>query len=172
MALTRKDLYRISGIISIILSIILFIVCICELLKYGYFGLSNTGKGMVVGVGENKIIGYTCLAFGVFNLIAGTLMLIAVKYYKKKRYKSLIFASSFFTLLGGVFANLNAIALYLAFSTDDKRRVVLKMQNQVQNENVEKLQLKIKLLRNILDKGEISNEEFLSLFFDLLNGKD
>ena len=46
------------------------------------------------------------------------------------------------------------------------------MQNQVQNENVEKLQLKIKLLRNMRDKGEISNEEFRALLFDLLNGKD
>lgn len=169
MALTRKGLFKMSGICSIILSIVLFIVSIVELLKTGYFGQTQTGSGMVVGVGENKIIGYTCLGFGAAALFGGALLLIGLNFYNKPAFKTILIISSIFILASGALLNLNALALYLGFSSDDEQGFVFKKrETENASDRAIKLQRQIRVLRSMRDEGEISDEEFRLLLDDLI----
>ncbi len=175
MALTRKGLFKASAILSILLSIVLFAVSTVELLKTGYFGSTQTGSGIVVGVGENKIIGYVCLAFGLSAFLGGFLLFISLIFYKSKSFKKLLIFASFFTIVGGAVLNLNALMLYLAISSnDDKGFTFEKSKNKIEEKKQavvsgEKLREQIVLLRKLRDEGEITDEEFRYMLSELIN---
>ena len=177
MALTRKGLFKTSAFLSIILSAILFIVSVVELLKKGYFGSTQTGSGMVVGVGENKIIGYACLAFGCSSFLGGVLLFISLLFYNSKAFKGLLTISSVFTIIGGAVLNLNALMLYLAIASNDEKSIVFKRaKNNVETKKQsavsgEKLREQIVLLRKLRDEGEITDEEFRYMLSELINRK-
>lgn len=178
LPLTRKGLFKTSAILSIILSAILFAVSIVELLKQGYFGRTQTGSGMVVGVGENIIIGYFCLAFGGSAFLGGCLLLISLLFYKSKSFKGLLIVSSFFIILSGAVLNLNALILYLAIASNDEKGFnfeKLKNKSSVKNKatiNGEKLREQIVLLRKMRDDGEITDEEFRFMLSELIDPKN
>lgn len=178
LPLTRKGLFKTSAILSIILSAILFAVSIVELLKQGYFGRTQTGSGMVVGVGENIIIGYFCLAFGGSAFLGGCLLLISLLFYKSKSFKGLLIVSSFFIILSGAVLNLNALILYLAIASNDKKGFSfekLKNKSSIKNKatiNGEKLREQIVILRKMRDNGEITDEEFRFMLSELIDPKN
>ena len=178
LPLTRKGLFKTSAILSIILSAILFAVSIVELLKQGYFGRTQTGSGMVVGVGENIIIGYFCLAFGGSAFLGGCLLLISLLFYKSKSFKGLLTVSSFFIILSAAVLNLNALILYLAIASNDEKGFnfeKLKNKSSVKNKatiNGEKLREQIVLLRKMRDDGEITDEEFRFMLSELIDPKN
>lgn len=178
LPLTRKGLFKTSAILSIILSAILFAVSIVELLKQGYFGRTQTGSGMVVGVGENIIIGYFCLAFGGSAFLGGCLLLISLLFYKSKSFKGLLIVSSFFIILSAAVLNLNALILYLAIASNDEKGFnfeKLKNKSSVKNKatiNGEKLREQIVLLRKMRDDGEITDEEFRFMLSELIDPKN
>ncbi len=173
--MTKKGLYKTSAYFSIIISIILAVVTTYELLKKGYFGQSLTGHGMITGVGENKIVGYTCLGFSVINFIAGTLMFVTIKHFHKSHYKRLLIASSFFTILGAVCLNINAIALYLAYGTEEElANKLLKpfhAEQKPANQDAKQLKQSLIILRKMRENGEITDEEFKKVLYDLIKGE-
>lgn len=176
MGLTKKGYFTASGILSIILSVTLAFVTIVELLKKGYFGETPTGHGYVTGVGENIIIGYTCLSFSIANFIGGVLMLVATRLYTTKHQKNLVIASSVFTILGACALNLNAVALYLAYGTDDyveirQAKSAVKTGKKKQQTQPENLRTSIQALRKMRDNGEITDDEFRYFLFDLIEHK-
>lgn len=178
LPLTRKGLFKTSAILSIILSAILFAVSIVELLKQGYFGRTQTGSGMVVGVGENIIIGYFCLAFGGSAFLGGCLLLISLLFYKSKSFKGLLIVSSFFIILSGAVLNLNALILYLAIASNDEKGFSFekfKNKSSIKNKatiNGEKLREQIVVLRKMRDNGEITDEEFRYMLSELIDRKN
>ena len=178
LPLTRKGLFKTSAILSIILSAILFAVSIVELLKQGYFGRTQTGSGMVVGVGENIIIGYFCLAFGGSAFLGGCLLLISLLFYKSKSFKGLLIISSFFIILSGAVLNLNALILYLAIASNDEKGFSFekfKNKSSIKNKatiNGEKLREQIVILRKMRDNGEITDEEFRFMLSELIDPKN
>lgn len=178
LPLTRKGLFKTSAILSIILSAILFAVSIVELLKQGYFGRTQTGSGMVVGVGENIIIGYFCLAFGGSAFLGGCLLLISLLFYQSKSFKGLLIVSSFFIILSGAVLNLNALILYLAIASNDEKGFSFekfKNKSSIKNKatiNGEKLREQIVILRKMRDNGEITDEEFRFMLSELIDPKN
>lgn len=178
LPLTRKGLFKTSAILSIILSAILFAVSIVELLKQGYFGRTQTGSGMVIGVGENIIIGYSCLAFGSSAFLGGCLLLISLLLYKSKSFKGLLIVSSFFIILSGAVLNLNALILYLAIASNDEKGFTFeKFKSKSLNKNKvvvsgEKLREQIVVLRKMRDNGEITDEEFRFMLSELIDPKN
>ena len=187
----KRTLIKISGILAIIeavglfLSSIMFILgssFMIELLKSLQEGatesgwdVSGTAAPTDIGVGIIIAIGIILLLFAVFALTGGILLLQSVSVPEKFTAKRKRFITgSVFTIIATGVVSIAAILLYVAFALKDEApaqtapaaQTVVDVKPESSNQAPIKGQMEA--LREMRDKGEITEEEFKQMMLDLI----
>ncbi len=199
----KKTLIKISGILANLESVELFISSIMfilgssfmvELLKAFQEGFEENGIGTTidadptgVGVAIIIVIGVVLLAFAVFALTGGILLLQSVSDPNKFAAKRKRFITgSVFTIITTTPVSIASILLYVAFGLKDpvaapaapapaqaesEQNVVDVKPEEPQaqtNSNSGQIKTQMEILREMKERGEISNDEFKQMMLDLI----
>ena len=143
---TKQTLIRVSAIISIIEGASTFLYSLVSLSAF-------SGVGYV-------LLGVFSLLLGVCGVAGGALLL------SNKGDRRSYIAGCTLVIIGAGGLSICAILLYIAFSIQDKPYVVVQPEPQPQNDA--KIKEKMELLRQMRANGEITEEEFKQMMFELI----
>lgn len=178
---TKNNLIKASAIFAIISGISSILSGVIELCDLGYVGETLTGYGMFDGEMLRAaviIISVFEILLGACSLIGGVLLLRMTKAKNSRRtYK----AGCTLVILGGLGIGFQSILLYIAFATNSQIGAA-EHQNDYVNNNTSSytthtsndngiVERQIQLLRQMRDRGEINDEEFKKMMFDLIKNQ-
>ncbi len=172
MGSTKQTLRKISAILSIIDSVGMFIAGIFLLSSFGYFGMSSTGTGQVINsynLSKTAIIlmGVMLLILAICSLTGGILLI-------KNKNRTQYAWGATLTIIGSGFVSLAAILLYISMALVDREYYYVQeppLTSERKSEEKmddERLKRQIEVLRQMRLRGEITNDEFKEMMFELI----
>lgn len=186
---TKQILIKISGILSILEAVGLIIATIVTAFGFGYIGVINDGLNQIdpgngawepavnLTAGVLVFIVIIEVIFATLALVGGILLLKSVSdpnMFKNK--KGLYTGGAICTIIASGAIGLSAILLYISFALRDEPEVyaqpntidVQPGQSQKSNMSDEQIKSQMDVLREMKERGEISNEEFKEMMFELI----
>lgn len=173
---SKKGLILASGIIALVECFFMFILGLVFCLNASVIVDSLRFEVTAdIAVLTNMIIamGIVMFLLAIVNLVGGILLLCSVSSDKIEQRKGMFITGAVFTIIGSGAVGVSAILLYIAFalSDDPKPEVVpapsVQPQPKVEDGN-EKIKNKLEILREMKQKGEITEQEFHDMVLDLL----
>lgn len=183
---TKSNLVKASAILAIISGISSLLSFIFEICDFGYVGETLTGSGYFDGQTTRAIV----IAILVFDLVLGLCSLAGGVMLLKWRKQNSMSSSTLYkvgcglVIAGGLGLGLQSILLYIAFASNGQR-FDPEFHEDTLNENGEhatyvqtssrhesdSIERQIKLLREMKERGEISDDEFKQMMFDLIRNQ-
>ncbi len=183
---TKRVLIKISAILSIInavaylISAIVSFSSINEIAAATQAGVGYVESSIDITATVLVVAGVVMLIFAILSMIGGIFLL------KCNSQNKLYIPGAVLTIIGAGGLSLSAILLYVSFAIKDDPGVMVTPSQQqnlteqnlseekpISNEEKQKakdakLKSQMEILRNMKDKGEITQEEFKQLMFELL----
>lgn len=181
---TKRALIRASAIFAIISGVSSLLGFIIELCDFGYIGSTSTGSGYLDGQTIQMIyIAVLVLEFalGICSLAGGVLLLKFCAGNTKNpvaRYK----AGCALVIIGGLGLGLQSILLYIAFATSGQRFEPEFNEEKLHDDSYSQygdgagresksMESQLKILRDMKARGEITDEEFKKVMFDIIRNQ-
>lgn len=185
---TKSNLVKASAIFAIISGVSSLLSFILELCDFGYVGETLTGSGYFDG----QTVRTLAIVILVFELIMGMCSLAGGVMLLKSRRQNSPASSKYYkvgcglVIAGGLGLGLQSILLYIAFASNGQRfeaefhedelndnvsqndRTYVQTSSRQASDSVER---QIKLLREMKERGEITDDEFKQMMFDIIRNQ-
>ena len=185
MSSTKKTLIKASAIFSIISGVIVLLSVIVMISNFSYLGNLVTGYGNVsssTAYALNIVLISFETILAICSITGGSLLLkfISPKNQKSPKLASFYKAGCVLVIIGAMGLSLSALLLYISFGMKEttanayfndsevnsiQSNPATNAQQQQQDENIKK---QIEILRDMKAKGEITDEEFKAIMFDII----